>query len=202
MCSRLAVLFLLLLFRDGEKGTSWRSFACSTLLRYGKDSCIPNRIKESQLRSELLSVLQTQALVFADRQKSLETTVNPNESETAELRAVQSELDRNGNFLKGLYESLISGDIDESEYREMKQAYEKKIAVLMEQATRLKTVLRNRKSQDAARNEASENFCAAIGLTELTAEIIDALVEKVTVFENKRIEVKFKFAENIETEGV
>ena len=190
------------MFRDGEKGTSWRSFSCSTLLNYGKGRCVPNRIKESELRSKVLTILQSQALIFADRQKSLETAVNPNESEITELRAAQAELDRNGNFLKGLYESLITGDIDEGEYREMKQAYEMKITVLTEQITRLRTALRNRKLQDAARSKVSENFCAAIGLTELTAEIIDALVERITIFENRRIEVTFKFADNMfETEG-
>jgi len=190
------------MFLTGKKGTSWRSFNCVTNDKYGKGRCISNRVREAHLREELLTTIQKQALVFVDKQTHLKSSTNAHESQTAELRTAHSELDRNSNFLTGLYESLVSGDINDREYRELKLSYEAKIAVLTEKVLMLKAAMRDDALQNMAKKATAQNFIRSIGLADLTPELADALIEKVTVFDDKRIEVAFRFNGEIETGGL
>jgi len=93
-------------------------FNCTTRYDYSKNACVPVSINEDVLKNILLEMLRVQAAVFSD--------FNPANAQkpidNSELRSVQTELDRASAFLKGLYESLISGDITDTEYRELKQS--------------------------------------------------------------------------------
>jgi DNA invertase Pin-like site-specific DNA recombinase len=178
-----------------------RTITCNTRNMYGMEHCVPNTIRESELRREMLTLIQKQAVVFADKQKLAASQATHADTSGEEIRTAQAELDRNGNFLKGLYESLVASDITEQEYRELKRSYETRIGALTDKIKRLKTADRERRLKAAEMEKAADNFSAAIGISELTPELIDALIERITVFEGKRIEVTFKFAVDfIETE--
>jgi hypothetical protein len=138
-------------------------------------------------------MLRKQAEVFADGL----TSMSAPPSDVSELKGVQAELDRNGNFLKGLYESLVSGDITDSEYREMKQSYEDKIAALRERERKLRESARVQALDAARRTKANSSISTIGGIADLTADVIDTLIERVLIFEDKHIEVAFKFADEI-----
>jgi DNA invertase Pin-like site-specific DNA recombinase len=173
-------------------------FKCATRQTHYKEDCTVVGINEQVLRETLLTMLRKQAEVFAD---SLTPASSP-QSDNSELRSVQVELDRNGNFLKGLYESLIAGDITDSEYREMKQSYEDKISALRERERKLRESARIQALDSARKAKAANSIGAVGGISDLTAEVIDALIDRILVFEDKHIEVAFKFAgETVAMEG-
>ncbi|GHU38393.1 resolvase [Clostridia bacterium] len=189
------------MFFTGKKGTSWRSLDCATVQKYGNGSCVHNRIRESELREKLLTVIQKQAAVFADSEKLTALTLNADNGD--EIRNAQAELDRNGSFLKGLYESLVASDITEQEYRELKRSYEAKIAELTARVKGLKTAEHDKRVRQAEIRKTRKNFDALTALPELTPDIVDALIERITVFNDSRIEIAFKFSDkSIETEGL
>jgi hypothetical protein len=135
--------------------------------------------------------------VFAD--------VNPattaKQVDNTELRNVQAELERNGSFLKGLYESLICSDITGAEYKEMKQSYEAKIAALTGRERQLREAARTAALETARRGKAADNIGAVYRIADLTADVMDALIERILVYEDKRIEIKFKFTDETVTMG-
>jgi hypothetical protein len=161
------------------------AYICSTRWNYGSDKCVPNKIKDNELFPMMLSLLQRQAVIFADKRGASKQKADDN----AELRGVQSEINRASGFLKGLYESLVSGDITSDEYKEMKSDYEAKIAKLTAQEREL----REAALESAKRNKAAESCGAVSSIDELTADVMDALVEKVVVYPGNRIDVSFKF---------
>jgi hypothetical protein len=179
------------MFHTSDRPDMDRAYVCHTRWNYGSDKCVPNKIKDDELYPAILSILQRQAAVFADkrdvsRQKS---------DDGAELRNVQGEIVRVSGFLKGLYESLVSGDITGEEYKEMKSAYETKIANLTERERELREMARAAALESARRDKAADCYGAVNSIGKLTADVMDALVERIVIYSGKRIEVSFKFSD-------
>jgi hypothetical protein len=168
-------------------------YKCTTRHTHAKEDCGHISISEIVLKETLLTMLRKQAEVFTD----VLTTTSTQTGDTSELKSVQAELDRNSNFLKGLYESLISGDITDGEYREMKQSYEDKLTVLRERERNLREAARVLALESARKAKAVNSIGAVGGITDLTAEVINALIERILIFEDKHIEVAFKFADEM-----
>ncbi|GHV13847.1 resolvase [Clostridia bacterium] len=171
------------------------SFICYTNRNYSKGDCVPNRVRETELKETLLRLLREQTEHFA----TLSPVTTPSQTDNNELRSIQAEIDRNNRFLKGLYESLMCGDITENDYRDMKSAYEVKISELSEQERSLREKSRLQIQDSIKRKKASDGINSVTGIADLTADVADALIEKITVFDDRHIEVKFKFAD--ETAG-
>jgi len=165
------------------------SFCCTTNSDYSKGDCKVVRINENALKSILLETLRAKASVLLDNKP-----VNVQKpAYNAELRDVQTEIDRNSGFLKGLYENLFTGIITESEYREMKQSYEDRISALAEKERQLRESARLAALDCAKRGKAADVIGTVFREDGLTAAAIDALVDRILVFEDKHVEFTFKF---------
>jgi DNA invertase Pin-like site-specific DNA recombinase len=177
------------------------TFMCNSRQSYGKNACVPVSISENALKTEILELLRKEAAVFADR-RARQTAKSTNDKTQAELTQTRLELDRISGFLKGLYESLVSGDLTNGEYTELKQNYERKIAALTEREQRLRDELRERYLRESALKKAGDSLDSVSVIGDLTAATIDALIERILVFKDKHIEVTFKFSDETgETEG-
>lgn len=185
---------------NGKKTVSYH-LNCTTRQTHGKNDCVPVGINEIELKEVLLELLNKQAEVFgvgdiiktnSKIQQSSEQTAYK-----AELQRLQAEIIKNNHFLKSLYESLMTNDITQEEYRELKAGYEAKISDL----TAKEKDLRNKLVECIAKETATTNATAHLGgvqqLSDLTAESLDRLVDKILVFEDKHIEMQFKFTDGV-----
>ena len=110
-----------------------------------------------------------------------------------DLASVRLELDKNRRFLKGLYESLVLGDVTDSEYKEMKAGYQAKISSLAEREKQLRDSAHHRAQHESALSKAHESVQSVNHVSELTAEAIDRLIESIHVYADGRISVKLRF---------
>jgi len=113
----------------------------------------------------------------------------------AELRRINSELDKSGRMLRSLYENMVSGIITTEEYVRMKADYEAKIALYSDRADEIRDAgrkLENCTSEYRVIHEAAE---AVISSQSLSAEIVDRLVDKILVNPDKGFEVHFRFGD-------
>jgi hypothetical protein len=182
--------------RRARSGKNSFLYRCDSRQRYGKDDCTLISISETKLKSILLRNLCKRAAVYC------RDIVIPVKTETvkepSELSGVRTELSRVTGFLKGLYESLVSGDLTRSEYADMKQDYEIRIADLTERERVLTENARELHMNQIAVNKASGALGAVSLITDLTAETVDALINKILIFEDKRIEIHYKFTDEID----
>jgi DNA invertase Pin-like site-specific DNA recombinase len=171
-------------------------YSCPSRKYHGNGVCVPNvvSIGGATLNSQILELLRKQAAVFADTRER-EIVIAADKGAQDELTRTKQELDRTGGFLKGLYESLVSGDITQSEYADMKSAYETKIAALTERERQLRDEIRESFLRESALAKARNNLDGVGLISDLTAEVIDALIDKILLFEDKHIEVTFKFTD-------
>ena len=168
-------------------------FRCNTRFRYSSEACAGNNITEAALKDEVLTLLRRYEPHLA--KVLLPSSVETLESDDskAELTSAQSEFDRTKRFLEGLYESLVSGDISDAEYKDMKSAYEAKISSLTTRIKLLRERIHTRAREEAVLTAAHANVRRLEKVSDLTTDIIDRLVERITVSRDGRVEVKFSF---------
>ena len=166
-------------------------FKCNTKQLYYEHACGGVKISEIVFKGKVFDLIRKHGLF----QSTTAITTSQNTSCKDELDAIKSLLNQNQMFLKGLYESLALGDITECEYKEMKNGYKAKIASLTNQANQLRENEHRRIQEDSALLKAQKSIQKMGNLSEMTTEIIDRIIEKITVFKDTRIAVKFRFSD-------
>jgi hypothetical protein len=134
---------------------------------------------------------------LASVKSKIPTNTAKNSTLENELTAARQEFDKNQRYLKGLYESLMSGDITDAEYKDMKGAYETKIVILSKQINYLRETIHERELQDKVLLQAHAGIQTIGQPSDMTTEIIDKLIEKIFVFQNQRIGVMFYFLDEV-----
>jgi len=173
-------------------------FRCETRNLYHKDDCVLVSISEDVLKDVLLNELNKQAAVLGGVQViGLQASRDKKPNNKAELLKLQSEIDRSSRFLQNLYESLSQGDITSDEYKSMKAGYESKIVNLKEQEKRLRDDGLNNVATAAEKSKTLSKLSEVQQISDLTAETLDRLVKKITVYEDQRIEIHFAFTDKI-----
>jgi hypothetical protein len=116
----------------------------------------------------------------------------------SELSALRQEADKDSRLLKSLYESLVTGIITADEYGELRDGYENKIA---DGHNRVKALEKRQKELEKQMGEYLEMSDLLAGVNngeDITAALIDRLVERIRVFHDRRIEVDFRFNSGFE----
>ena len=182
------------------KGIVFRGvYDCSTHMRRGHGTCFKHAMRQDALNEKVFNAIRDQLQVALDYERLLlamrggsgEASVR--EKHKAAVASVKLRLNALKKKRAGLYESYVEGILNEEEYAFAKQTYEEQYEAL------------NRLLDEAV--ERRERFLASIspdnkwltmmrgaaGMTGLTQELVDAIIEKVLVYGGGRIEVVFNY---------
>lgn len=184
----------------GCKNVTFRGvYDCSTHVRRGHATCFNHFIRQDALNEKVFNAIRDQLQVALDYERLLlamrggsgEASVR--EKHKAAVASVKLRLNALKKKRAGLYESYVEGILNDEEYAFAKQTYEEQYEAL------------NRLLDEAV--ERRERFLASIspdnkwltmmrgaaGMTGLTQELVDAMIEKVLVYGGSRIEVVFNY---------
>ena len=184
----------------GCKNVTFRGvYDCSTHVRRGHATCFNHFIRQDALNEKVFNAIRDQLQVALDYERLLlamrggsgEASVR--EKHKAAVASVKLRLNALKKKRAGLYESYAEGILNEEEYAFAKQTYEEQYEAL------------NRLLDEAV--ERRERFLASIspdnkwltmmrgaaGMTGLTQELVDAIIEKVLVYGEGRIEVVLNY---------
>lgn len=182
------------------KGVVFRGvYDCSTHMRRGHGTCFKHAMRQDALNEKVFNAIRDQLQVALDYEKLLlamrggsgEASVR--EKHKAAVASVKLRLNALKKKRAGLYESYAEGILNEEEYAFAKQTYEEQYEAL------------NRLLDEAV--ERRERFLASIspdnkwlammrgvaGMTGLTQELVDAIIEKVLVYGGGHIEVVLNY---------
>ena len=184
----------------GCKNVTFRGvYDCSTHVRRGHATCFNHFIRQDALNEKVFNAIRDQLQVALDYEKLLlamrggSGKASVREKHKAAVASVKLRLNALKKKRAGLYESYVEGILNEEEYAFAKQTYEEQYEAL------------NRLLDEAV--ERRERFLASIspdnkwltmmrgaaGMTGLTQELVDAIIEKVLVYGGGRIEVVFNY---------
>ncbi len=182
------------------KGVVFRGvYDCSTHMRRGHGTCFKHAMRQDALNEKVFNAIRDQLQVALDYEKLLlamrggDREASVREKHKAAVASVKLRLNALKKKRAGLYESYVEGILNEEEYAFAKQTYEEQYEAL------------NRLLDEAV--ERRERFLASIspdnkwltmmrgaaGMTGLTQELVDAIIEKVLVYGGSRIEVVFNY---------
>lgn len=182
------------------KGIVFRGvYECSTHMRRGHDTCFKHAIRQDVLHEKVFHIIQDQLQVALDYEKLLKTMrgstgeANVREKHRAAVSSIKIKLNALKKKRAGLYEDYAEGILNEEEYAFAKQTYEEQYETL---SRLLDEAVQRRKrflESISPENKWLTMMKGVTGMTELTQELVDALIEKVLVYGEGRIEVVLNY---------
>ncbi|MDO5544706.1 MAG: recombinase family protein [Eubacteriales bacterium] len=183
-------------------------FHCISNDRIAKDYCSGSpRLWETELFGSILTIIQKEAAVVMDKKALMQKA----DSKLAErmsgidrqLYELRQRISRNQGFLKSLYQNFVTGVLTGSEFRSMKLDYEEAIQADMSIVRALEDEQKNLQSQMEQLSDLADRLEHIGRDTELTASLVNQLIERITVYDNDHIEIVFCFRNAFEQlEGV
>ena len=172
-------------------------FHCLTRSRVSKEGCPGVTIREDMLLDALADVLQG-ALGTALGRYSISLVELPQQAaERSEMRdkisSRKQEIQRLHGLVRSLYENLITGVLTKDEYFYYKEKYEARIGEHAQEVAQLEKGLKTidkQLEQYRALAKDAENLRQD---RELTAALIDRLIDRIEISTDKQIAVRFRF---------
>ena len=177
-------------------------FHCLTPTRVHKDKCAGVSISETELIATVLDILKRElAAVLGDYALLLNDNIQKQEKEAAtreKINRAKLQLNQSREFLQTLYENLMNGAIDSEEYFVLKATYEEQMQAAQKELSSYEnqSAARQKQAEKCKHLEKDEQELLAGG--SLTAALIERLIERITVYPNKQVDVKFTFRTEFE----
>ena len=178
--------------RQNKDGIYWHR--CESQWKYHKNACYQVSVKEDELKSEVFMLMSKYAEAILGRHIQMERMAPVQDiADDNELEHINRQLSASSNFLKSLYENMQDGLIISDEFIIMKADYENKIEMLSKCADDIRSKRRETKSTRQAYRDFADAASDALANHELSADVIDRLVEKICVHRDKSFEIILKF---------
>ena len=178
-------------------------YHCISNERIGENSCTANiYMRESELFNLILTVIQkkTEAVLGESlRLKQCKSKIAAQKARAnTEIAKLRRQTEKNRELLAGLYESFVKGFLTQAEYFELKEDYSNKIGGAVERVQLLQAQQSELERQIEDFTGIADNL-AAVGVdTELTAQLVDKLIRRITVNSPEDVSIDFTFDSGFE----
>ena len=152
------------------------------LIKHIKEVC--KRYINENLQDELISM--------AKKQKQLELKQISNEKR---LETISQKISDIGLYIKNLYMDKVKGVVSENDYISLVADFTKDRDNLIKEKEELITIINNQKPQIDETAKIEKLAKEFLSLEKPTKQLLNELIEKITISENKEINIYFKFNE-------
>ena len=152
------------------------------LIKHIKEVC--SRYINENLQDELISM--------AKKQKQFELKQITNEKK---LETLEQKISDIGLYIKNLYIDKVKGVVSENDYISLVSDFTKDRDNLIKEKEELITIMNNQKPQIDETAKIEKLAKEFISLEKPTKQLLNDLIEKITISENKEINIYFKFNE-------
>lgn len=177
-------------------------YVCSTN-KYG-NGCTSHNFSVSNMEKSVLKAINLQMQVITEVQ-TLSNQMGEEQLKSYRMRkydkliiSKKKEIEDNQEYRLRLYESMVDGMITHDEYVKLRHRYTKKIEDLHESLEQLEAEVKNIESGLKQNTSWIDSFLKYREVTELTRDLVLTVIDKIYVYENKRIEVVFNFRDELE----
>ena len=176
-------------------------YVCSTNKR--GEGCSSHSIEQSKLEDTVLNALRIQINTVVELDELL-TSIQTSSLHSARIKKVQmqietkeKELDGYKDFKSRLIEALNENLLDQDEFKMMRDKYRR----LEEECSAAIEALYEKLSDMGAGGNSErswvEQYVKYKDITELTREAVVTLIDRITVYDDKRIEIAFNYRNEI-----
>lgn len=180
-----------------KKGPDVYFFHCLSNSRIAKGSCEGVTIREDELILTVTSILEKELSVVLGSSFSLFQYEARQQQERERIKEQLSvkhqDMEQNRKLIRGLYEDYIQGIVTDEEYLFMKEDYEKRIMALSADIAALNDETAALDEQLARHRSIEEDAHMLESDHDLTAELIDRLIDRIEITHDHDIHVTFRF---------
>ena len=184
-------------------GKKYHYLVCAT--NKAGHGCTPHTFSEEKLGKLVFRVINDHIELIAQVEKLLDYIAALPEQDRriinydAQVTALESEISRYRDLKVNLYSDMADGIISREEYKEFHAGYDRRIAERQRQLGKIKDERSQVLENSSGNIEWIEQFKQYRHLTELNRECIVHLVERIMIYEGKRIEVLFRYRDELES---
>lgn len=179
-----------------KNGERHKCYICRDYKRYGNRYCSSHNIREDVLKEFILKDLQQQAETILsseskDRIKEFKC-ISGSENRAYKLNELGEELKKIEKYKAKAFENFADGLLSKSEYVKLKEKYDDREKELQRKIQECK----GEPVESAGKADFAawlEKFTDNFDVKELTREMVLNLVDSIYIFEDKNIEVNYKF---------
>lgn len=176
-------------------------YVCSTSKR--GEGCTSHSIEKTQLENAVLNAIRMQIQLVVELDALLES-IKSSDIHAARVNKVklqikekEKELDGCKEFKSRLFEALNDNLIDREEFTRMRDKYRGLEAECSNAIEKLYEKLNTMETEGNPERSWVEQYAKYRDLPELTREAVVALIDKVIIYEDKRIDIQFNYKNEI-----
>ena len=184
------------------KGKKYSYYVCSR--NKDRSGCSSHRIKTDDLETAVLRILQNHIRVVVEMRKCLDfieklpfRQINLRKAEERLLK-IEEEISRYRKLKITLYEDMKEGIVTKEDYVDISVQYEQRIKDAEQAAEQIHKEIDTLMGNSTDEQRWMKDFIQYKNLTQLTRIAAVELIEKIHVFENKKIVVEFLHAQDFE----
>ncbi len=184
-----------------DKNFYYTNYVCGGYLDSGYRNCTRHSIRYQDVVDAVFAAMQVQMEYALNQEKMMQklrgTAKERNliDQYVAKVNYLTQELKKVNSRREGLFESFAEGILDEADYQYAKKSYDEEYASLEKQLSEAKSRKKELDGVLTANNEWLQAMHKVEDATELDQDLVNALVKKVLIYEDNRVEVEFKFRE-------
>ena len=177
-------------------------YDCRTLRVTDRFPCPPEKIPEQEIHAALLDSLRSMAQIAVDMDKLLKEQQKEQMQDVAAMRrslsALQEQVARLKQQAKSQYEAFALGEIGKEAYLAVKALARQKEEILSEQIAKLELSIEQTQLTDSNKDGLAVKLQPYLDVEQFTEDILDGLLEQVLVFPGGRLEIRWKFQDELE----
>ena len=184
-----------------DKNYYYTNYVCGGYLDSGYRNCTRHSLRYQDVVDAVFAAMQVQMAYALNQEKMMQklrgTAKERNliDQYVAKVNYLTQELKKVNSRREGLFESFAEGILDEADYQYAKKSYDEEYASLEKQLSEAKSRKKELDGVLTANNEWLQAMHKVEDATELDQDLVNALVKKVLIYEDNRVEVEFKFRE-------
>lgn len=184
-----------------DKNFYYTNYVCGGYLDSGYRNCTRHSIRYQDVVDAVFAAMQVQMEYALNQEKMMQklrgTAKERNliDQYVAKVNYLTQELKKVNSRREGLFESFAEGILDEADYQYAKKSYDEEYASLEKQLSEAKSRKKELDGVLTANNEWLQAMHKVEDATELDQDLVNALVKKVLIYEDNRVEVEFMFRE-------
>ena len=184
------------------KGTEKIYYICST--RNRSEGCSRHSISEADLKKVVFRIIQSQVelLIDVNRQMQYLQTKEMNFEDVVgfdkEITRLRNEQEKYLELRAGLYEDLKTGIITQTDFKNFSAIYEKQYVETEKALTRQEDMLKKLFYNGVQSGVKLERLKETMQITTLDRDTLLAFVDRIEVYEEKKVSVQFCCQEEME----
>lgn len=168
-------------------------YYCANYMRYGTDVCTKHRLSARQLHQIVLDDINQFARMAQDDEKMIrkiqkqlsDSTASEYKDKEREHRKMKKRLAELDKLFAALYEDKVMKKITERNYELMSKRYELEQLELEKQITEIGAIITSKEENDQNAYDFVKLMKQFVGLKELSAAMVNTLIDRITVGESK-----------------